>query len=444
MKQLKNSFQKRQQLKLFGTFLISFILLFLVLGAIVGFLFQHSIYQNVNQSLQIQKEQILGKGTPNRHPLKPQQRQKNGQQRPPISGAPFQTNIIVFNAAGKVLNRDVLGARNYQLFNQVKLNKNQLNQVTNLDFNTNQRTASRFRTLLLKVSAKSSQRQYAGHYVLILINTDAEALAIHSIFRSLLITMIIFTLLATLLAFWLSRIGMRPIITAWHKQQEFSANAAHELRTPLAIIQNQLEYLLTKPHQPILAEAEKITISLNETSRMKALTEQLLTLARSDADVLQLRPSQVDLKTLSEQVTTPYLEIAASQHKSLRLETQATALITVDPDLIKQLIIILLDNAVKYTPAGGTIVFTTLVSTDHWGIKVSDTGCGIPDNSKKQIFDRFYRVDSARQKEQIGYGLGLSIANWITTQHRGKINVLDNHPQGSIFRLTFPRHVHYR
>ena len=161
-------------------------------------------------------------------------------------------------------------------------------------------------------------------------------------------------------------------------------------------------------------------------------------LSRSDSNVLQLNVEETDVKTLFNNLITPYVEIASSQDKSLRIENNFNGSAQLDGGLIKQLSVILLDNALKYTPAGGTIVVTVAQVGTDLNLTVTDTGIGITDKDKENIFERFYRADNSRTQKTGENGLGLSIAKWITEQHQGTITVTDNHPTGAKFIVKIP------
>lgn len=438
---------KRQQRKLFIGEIISFAIIFTVLGFIIYALFQNAIYSNVDRSIEIQKEQILTNtipdlpdptGTSNQSSFNSSNNPPQNRTQNPGAGSPFQTETLIFAKDGTISNQDTIGQRNYQLLQQIKLDKSKKNKLVDLTVSTGNNLTSSFRTELIYVPTSNENAEYAGKYVIILANVDSEIMAIHSFQIVFLITLAIFAVLAVIVSYYLSRRSMQPIIKAWNRQQEFSADAAHELRTPLTVIQNNLEYLLTKPNAKIIDETESISNGLDETRRLKKLTESLLMLSRSDSNVLQLNVEETDVKTFFNNLITPYVEIASSQDKSLRIENNFNGSAQLDGGLIKQLSVILLDNALKYTPAGGTIVVTVAQVGTDLNLTVTDTGIGITDKDKENIFERFYRADNSRTQKTGGNGLGLSIAKWITEQHQGTITVTDNHPTGAKFIVKIP------
>ncbi len=435
--------QHRQQISLFIRELIGFTILFFVLGAVVYFLFDRSISQNIDSGIVAQKERILSNQNQPRFQSKDTP-EVPGNYNPanPSAEAPFRTNFIVFNSKGKIMNTQMLGERIYDLFEDMKLNTASLNKIQGMIMYTSngsqQATSHYFRTLLIKVPKSNPNPMYSGRYVLILENIDSDLMAIKNFRESLTITLIIFWILAIAIAYMLSRSSMKPILRSWKQQRDFSANAAHELKTPLTVIQNQMEYLLTKPKDKIMDQAGPISTTLDEVEHLKTLTNRLLILARSDANIVQIQKQDIQLKTYFEKILTPYKDIAASQSKTLSFNINVNGYGKLDSDLIRQLVIIILDNAIKYTPAGGSIEVTANRVRDKLNLEFKDTGEGIPDADKKLIFERFYRADRSRNSGTGGNGLGLAIAKWIVKQHKGTINVKDNKPKGTIFDISLP------
>lgn len=179
-------------------------------------------------------------------------------------------------------------------------------------------------------------------------------------------------------------------------------------------------------------------MSLSEVRRLNSLTSDLLLLARSDSDMTQIRTETVAMASFLETVIQPYSEIAASQEKHFVDDIHLDRDLVIDKQRIHQLIVIFLDNALKYTEAGATVSFTAKMAGNRWELQIKDTGIGIDDTDKAHVFDRFYRVDKSRSRATGGNGLGLSIAKWIIDSHRGRVTVTDNQPQGTVFTISFP------
>ncbi|MFL2028216.1 sensor histidine kinase [Loigolactobacillus zhaoyuanensis] len=414
----------KQQIRLFLTELISFAVIFLSLGTIVYLSFQHEIYRNVDQGLEMKRSQLLLR----------QFKTKAGHVQHKDSPPPdFRINFLIYNNKGKVINTQMLGDT-YDLLTGIKLNRGQKGKIVSLTT----ADGSKFRSLLVKVPASNGSTMYAGRYVQIIQNIDSEDQAVQSFRNVLILTMLFFWLLSILLSYLLSRWNMRPILKSWQQQQDFVANAAHELRTPLTIIQSKMELLLTKPNDKIINQMEPIALSLSETRRLNQLTRDLLMLARSDSNMMQVIRQPTPMADFLQQVIAPYSEIAASQDKTFTAQIDLTGAQMVDQKQIHQLLVILLDNALKYTQTGDQIGFKAYVRNNRWQVEVVDTGIGIAPENRKAVFERFYREDKSRSRQTGGNGLGLAIAKWIIDSHQGTVKVLGNEPQGSRFVLSFP------
>lgn len=224
-----------------------------------------------------------------------------------------------------------------------------------------------------------------------------------------------------------------PIYKAYKRQTEFVENASHELRTPLTIIQAKQELLLQEPESKIIDKSEDINLTLKETRRLTKMIKELMTLARSNTNEYVLNKEEFNIDELILEIVKPYKDYAELEDKKIELNLNYKKKIKADKNKITELLIILLDNAIKYTGENDTITIKTYSKEGKCNIEVADTGIGISDEGLKRIFDRFYREDKARTRETGGTGLGLSIAHTIVTRHKGSIKAMHNTPKGSIF-----------
>jgi signal transduction histidine kinase len=180
---------------------------------------------------------------------------------------------------------------------------------------------------------------------------------------------------------------------------------------------------------------------LEELVRMSRLTDQLLSLSRRDAGVEQFAPAPLALHLLAAGVVDTLRPLAESKGVQLRLDTEAPVQITGDEGRLRQVLINVLDNSLKYTCEGGTVT-VRVGQTDRAGIvTIADTGIGIPPEHLPRVFDRFYRVDKARTRTAGGTGLGLSIAQSIVKAHRGTIEIASSPGQGTVCAVTLPTRV---
>jgi signal transduction histidine kinase len=225
---------------------------------------------------------------------------------------------------------------------------------------------------------------------------------------------------------------------AFRRQRQFTADASHELRTPLTAVKGQVEVALTRPREPD-AYREVLQNVNEEVDRLIRLVGSLLTLARADAGQIPLTLEGVDVPDLVAAAVEQVRPGAQQRDIELVLAPGAPVALRADEDLLLQLLLNLLDNAIKYTPSGSRV--TAGWSTDSTRVElwVRDTGAGITPEHLAHIFDRFYRVDQARSRAEGGAGLGLSICRWIAEAHGGSISVESTPGQGSTFTVRLPR-----
>lgn len=237
--------------------------------------------------------------------------------------------------------------------------------------------------------------------------------------------------------FYLARRALVPIRDIWKKQQQFVADASHELRTPLTIIKSNAELVLRHPSHSIQEESIRITNIVRESVRMNKLISTLLTLARADGEEAELNKTSTNVNQLIQAVVEQFQPLAELKGLALTAELAGELVLAADKDRLHQLLVIILDNAIKYT-AAGQIVIKGRLKGANVQLQIIDSGHGILPEDIPHIFDRFYRVDKARSREEGGIGLGLSIAEWIVDKHKGKITVESTAGQGSCFTILLP------
>lgn len=228
-----------------------------------------------------------------------------------------------------------------------------------------------------------------------------------------------------------------PLIEAYEKQRQFAADASHELRTPLSVVMASADLLENDPSitSPFLKQV--IADVRDEVKKMTKLVSDLLFVARSDNQALKVKRSKVDIAAFADQTIRLMQPLADKKNISLIREGEESLTAKLDEQKMKQLLLILVDNAVKYTLEGGKV--TVRVQSPAAGkirLEVEDTGIGISKEDKEKIFDRFFRVDKARSREMGGNGLGLAIAQEIVNLHDGRINVESELGKGTKFIVT--------
>ncbi|MFJ7978352.1 sensor histidine kinase [Peribacillus sp. NPDC096379] len=340
--------------------------------------------------------------------------------------------VMHWDNAGNILNENEIGTLFYENYlKDYKLDKTNMDKITMTKISD----LYQFRYILFEDHNDEDETVFTQ----LMINVDAEQTIISNFEKLFIIWSVIFIVLSISASFILSKKMMKPIIHSWNKQAEFVENASHELRTPLTIIQNKLELLLTAPQERISDRFENIALSLSETRRLSKLTSDLLTLARADSAETQIVKQSIHIDTFIRSVCTPYKEFAESQDKDFSLNCQSPFTIEADETRLHQLLVILLDNALKYTSEHDHIRVKTYAEDQKVAIEVTDTGIGIKEENIHYIFDRFYREDKARTRETGGMGLGLSIAQWIVLMHNGTIHVRRNQHKGTTFIVKLPK-----
>lgn len=255
----------------------------------------------------------------------------------------------------------------------------------------------------------------------------------------LLCLAVVLYLAACYFGYWLAGRNILPISQMYERQKQFTADASHEMRTPLAVMKLAVQGL-REDEDSRLSEFAKESVEMldSEADRLSRLTENLMTLARSDEDNLPAYTEQVDMTALCHKVAAQLALLAEQKQIVLKQEIQADLSVYGDELALSRLLIILIDNALKYSSAKTTVTLRGARVKAQMVIEVRDEGCGISDEDKQRIFDRFFRVDKARSRSQGGLGLGLSLAWAIVQQHGGSIKVLDNKPKGTIMYVQLP------
>lgn len=276
-------------------------------------------------------------------------------------------------------------------------------------------------------------------YVQLLINADSEKNLVTGYFQIILIAIIIVSILSIIASYLVSKRTLKPVSDSLEKQMEFVQNVSHELRTPLTIIQAKQELLLQEPNAKIIDKSEDISLTLNETKRLSKLVKDLLILSRADSNKIKLQKENINIDEYIKEIVMPYLEIAQMQEKEIIFNLNYKMDVDIDTNKFYQLMIILLDNAIKYTEINDKIEISTYLKDNKCVIEIKDTGIGVSDEGLSRIFERFYREDKARNRETGGTGLGLSIANLIVLEHGGTIKATHNKPKGTIFTIRLPK-----
>jgi len=229
---------------------------------------------------------------------------------------------------------------------------------------------------------------------------------------------------------------------SFQQQRRFMADASHELRTPTAIVRTEADVTLSREHRGEAEYRESVRIMGDASRRMARIVDDLFLLARADAGHLVLRATPIYLEEVVDDVARSVRHIAERQKVAITLDDLVEAPVLGDADLLGRLVLNLLDNAIKHSPPGSTIHVSLTRHDEVFRVSVVDQGAGIPAESRDRVFERFFRVDEARTREDGGHttgaGLGLAIARRIAEIHGGKLELTASRPGHTEFRFELP------
>lgn len=411
---------KRQLLKNMLYTFIAFTVIFSMFDILIYNLISTSVYTSIDDEIMIAKEQVEAVGN---EPDSKKIEQKSTSKKIYNSLNP-RLIYIVRDENGNITNKENIGRFYEDYITDITFDKKNINQIylTSID------NIYFYRGINIQTeSSETGQTKY----IQILVNVDGENQSVENVLRILLIATIIIIFISIIISFVLSNKTLKPIIEAWHRQTEFVQNASHELRTPLSIIQAKQELLLQEPNKKILDKSKDITVCIKETRRLSKLVKELMILARADSNKLELEKGIFNLDSLIKEVAEPYIEIAKMQHKNITIDLSSGKDLKADKNKITEVLIIILDNAIKYTNENDNINIFTYNKEGKTFIEIADTGIGISKDAMKHIFERFYREDKARSRQTGGNGLGLAIAQTIIQAHNGSIKLVHNEPKGT-------------
>jgi two-component system, OmpR family, sensor kinase len=225
---------------------------------------------------------------------------------------------------------------------------------------------------------------------------------------------------------------------SFESMRRFVADASHELRTPISVIRGEADVALSQNRTP--AEyRESLAIILDESRRLSRLVDDLLNLARADAGHMKLQMREFYFNDLLAECCRSVQALAGARSIQLECRCPEDVPFQGDEELLRRLVVNLLDNAIRYTPRAGSVIASLNAQGSELRIQVSDTGSGIPPETAVHVFERFYRGDAARSRHDGGFGLGLAIVKWIAESHKGEVDLSSRPGHGSTFTVTLPR-----
>lgn len=235
-----------------------------------------------------------------------------------------------------------------------------------------------------------------------------------------------------------SRWALRPVAAAWDQQRRFVADASHDLKTPLTVILANTSILLEHPERSIASQSQWVESTQHEAEGMQELVGDLLLLAQIDEGTVKPTFDDVDLTDLVEGELLQFESVAFEQSIQLDATLEERVLVRGNATRLRRLVGTLLDNACKYADNGGQVDVSLRRATHSIELSVHNTGPAIPADDLPHVFDRFYRADKARTRDDSGYGLGLAIAHAIAQEHGGDLTVASSDTTGTTFTYTVP------
>jgi two-component system, OmpR family, sensor kinase len=231
------------------------------------------------------------------------------------------------------------------------------------------------------------------------------------------------------------------LATSIEQQRRFMADASHELRTPVAILRGEADVALSKPDRPNAEYRESLAVLRDTARALGQIVEDLFTLARADAGNFPIAKTRFYLDELLADCVRSTRALGAVKNMSVEVQSEADLVIDADEGLVRRLFLNLIDNAIKFTPAGGSIRIATRTEANRYVVIVEDSGAGIEEALQSRVFERFFRADAARTHSEAaasGAGLGLAISRWIAEAHGGSLQLTSSSANGSVFTVTLP------
>ncbi|WP_141992375.1 HAMP domain-containing sensor histidine kinase [Bacillus sp. B4EP4a] len=406
-------FQKtRLQLTLLNS--IVFIVLIAILSRTIYFYTENQIYMDVNDSLKQDYRDFNNGGM------------RGGRPQGEFLLGPGPS-VIVWGPDETII-EPRLSVDNFIKVNESEFYPKRFDEIEEISVN-----GQTHRALSTKVDT-----EYGEMTVQFIRNVDTEKEMLDRLLLILFVGGGIGSLVAVGAGYLLAGRALIPVKKSWDQQQQFVSDASHEIRTPLAVIQSRADLLFQSPNATIEEKAVDISIISKEVRRLNKLVNGLLTLTRTDSNQMEVKKSNFFLDDLLLDIVEQYTDIASFQEKSIISHAPEQLVFHGDKERIHQLLVILVDNAMKFTEEGGEISLSCIKNASSIILTVEDNGKGIPQEDLPLIFNRFYQVEQSRSANE-GSGLGLSIAQWIVNTHQGNIKVTSEQNERTRFEITFPR-----
>lgn len=261
----------------------------------------------------------------------------------------------------------------------------------------------------------------------------------YQLLKSFLLVGVLSLIILFIISVYLTNKSIQPIKEAFDKQKQFIADASHELKTPITIIKTNTSLVLSNPDDTVKNQAKWINYINSQTDRMSKLIDEMLSLAKLDAQESTMHFTNMNVSKIIESMMLMFDAIIYENNINLQTDISKNIFINGDKENIKKLFSILMDNAIKHTSKNGTLSIKLFTDKNKVKIIVKNTGKGITSENLERIFDRYYRADNSRVREIGGYGLGLAIAKSIVNQHKGKIYAQSTLNKDTSFIIELPK-----
>ncbi|QPJ85002.1 HAMP domain-containing histidine kinase [Sarcina sp. JB2] len=262
---------------------------------------------------------------------------------------------------------------------------------------------------------------------------------LYQLLKSFLLVGLLSLVILFIISVYLTNKTIQPIKQAFDKQKQFIADASHELKTPLTIIKTNTSLILSNPDDSVKYQAKWINYINSQIDRMSKLIDEMLSLAKLDAQESNIILLPVNISKIIESMILMFDAIIYENNLNLESDIKKDVFVHGDKENLKRLFSILMDNAIKHTNKNGTLSIKLFVDRNKVKIIVKNTGQGIAKENLEKIFDRYYRADNSRDRKTGGYGLGLAIAKSIVLKHKGKIYVQSTVNKNTSFIIELPK-----
>ncbi|WP_417143167.1 sensor histidine kinase [Raoultibacter massiliensis] len=291
---------------------------------------------------------------------------------------------------------------------------------------------------LCDVPITEGDQTYHVEEILLFRDITKEIVPRHRLIVASIVTYLLSLVAMIPAGYFMAKRAVAPIRDAWERQRQFSADASHKLKTPLAVMLANIELVLRHPEHRVADETLALQTSLDHAYKMRNTLSDLLTLTQVEESVVDHMYSVVDMGDVVEQMHEDFEQLAIQQKVELKVSTEKGALVLGDRDRLEELATVFIENAIHYTQPGGTISIECAPEGKYAVLVVADTGIGMDSETIAHAFDRFYRSERAQQVNPQGTGLGLPIAQWIAGRHGGRIDIESRKDEGTTVRVWLP------